>query len=373
MIKYHTKEKAILVLEDGTVFEGKSIGFKGTTQGEICFNTSMTGYQEVFTDPSYYGQLLTMTTAYIGNYGVHLDEIESDKVMIAGLVCNQFTNTHFSRPSASGNLQDYLTKHKIVGISDIDTRKLVRYIRSKGAMNAIISSSESDDIDQLRKSVKEVPSMNGLELSHHVACASPHFYGDSNAPYKVAVLDLGIKLNILRCLAERNCYLKVFPLSTQLDEILAFNPDGIMISNGPGDPSVMHHTIELTKQLINTNMPVFGICLGHQIMALSQGIKTVKMHHGHRGVNHPIINTVTGLGEITSQNHGFVVDKESLALNPTVEITHIHLNDASIAGIKFKNNNAFSVQYHPESSAGPHDSRYLFDQFISLIKNHKKS
>ncbi len=370
MIKYNIRQNAILLLEDGTVFNGKSIGSKGTSYGEICFNTAMTGYQEIFTDPSYFGQILVMTTPHIGNYGAEEKEIESNKIMIAGLVCNQFTENNYSRPSAQKSLNQYFIENKLVGISDIDTRKLVRHLRSKGSMNAIISSEVTDPAVLMNQFAK-IPSMEGLELSSLVSTKSAYELGNKSASYKVAVLDLGAKMNILRCLEERNCSLKVFPLDASLKDVLDFKPDGIMISNGPGDPSVMKGTIDLTKQLVETGIPIFGICLGHQIIALSQNLRTIKMHHGHRGVNHPIKNVITGKGEITSQNHGFVVDKESLAQNSDIEVTHTHLNDSSIAGIRLKSKNVFSVQYHPESSSGPNDSRYLFDEFINLIKKHK--
>ncbi len=359
------KIPAVLVLEDGTVFHGQSCGNVGTTTGEIAFNTAMTGYQEVFTDPSYYGQVLIMATAHIGNYGVHAEEIESETCKVAGIIIKKFSDVA-SRVGGNGTLQDYLVRDKVVGICDIDTRALVRHIRKAGAMNCIISSDNAN-IDELKKQVKEIPSMDGLELSSKVASTESFFFGNPNAPYKIAVLDLGIKKNILRCLDERGCYLKVFPLSSTKEEILSWNPDGIMFSNGPGDPSAMPYTIGLFKELIETNIPCFGICLGHQIIGLSQGLKTVKMFNGHRGINHPIKNLISGKSEITSQNHGFVISPESVAENPNIEVTHIHLNDQTIAGIRIKNKPVFSVQYHPEASAGPHDSRYLFDQFIDNI------
>lgn len=359
------KIPAVLVLEDGTVFHGQSCGNVGTTTGEIAFNTAMTGYQEVFTDPSYYGQVLIMATAHIGNYGVHADEIESETCKVAGIIIKKFSDVA-SRVGGNGTLQDYLVRDKVVGICDIDTRALVRHIRKAGAMNCIISSDNAN-IDELKKQVKEIPSMDGLELSSKVASTESFFFGNPEASYKVAVLDLGIKKNILRCLAERGCYLKVFPLSSTKEDILSWNPDGIMFSNGPGDPSAMPYTIGLFKELIDTNIPCFGICLGHQIIGLSQGLKTVKMFNGHRGINHPIKNLISGKSEITSQNHGFVISPESVAENPNIEVTHIHLNDQTIAGIRIKNKPVFSVQYHPEASAGPHDSRYLFDQFIDNI------
>jgi carbamoyl-phosphate synthase small subunit len=348
---------------------GIAAGLVGTTTGEICFNTGMTGYQEIFTDPSYCGQIMTMTTAHIGNYGVVDTEIESNSVKIAGLVCKKFSDV-YSREAADESLQDYFEKHNIVAISDVDTRMLVRHIRSKGAMNAIISS-EIFDVDELKIRLSKVPSMEGLELSSTVSTKQSYFVGDENASIKVAVLDLGVKKNILRCLADRGCYLKVFPMHSSLEDMLAWSPDGFMLSNGPGDPSVMNSQIETVKQIVNSGLPVFGICLGHQILAISQGLTTSKMFNGHRGINHPVKNLETGKGEITSQNHGFVVDYDSADTNSNVVVTHKHLNDNTLAGIRLKDANVFSVQYHPEASPGPHDSRYLFDNFVSNIVKSK--
>ncbi len=360
-------QPAILVLQDGTVFKGTAIGAKGTATGEIAFNTGMTGYQEVFTDPSYFGQLLVMTTAHIGNYGVHKTEVESDQVMISGLITKKFSNG-FSRPSGYSSLQELFESQNKVGIADVDTRALVRHIRSKGAMNAIISS-ENLNIEELKNKLATIPEMNGLELSSKVATTEAYdvFPESSDALFRVALLDFGVKKNIIRCLTDRGCHVRVFPLSATLDEINSFNPDGYMLSNGPGDPSAMPNSISLVKDIVALNRPVFGICLGHQILGLSQGLKTEKMFNGHRGINHPIKNLLTGKGEITSQNHGFVITKESIDAQTEIEITHIHLNDHTIAGIAMKNKPVFSVQYHPEASAGPHDSRYLFDQFINQL------
>jgi carbamoyl-phosphate synthase small subunit len=363
------QKPAVLLLEDGTVFNGIAIGKIGTTTGEIAFNTGMTGYQEVFTDPSYYGQILCMTAAHIGNYGVHKDEIESEGMKIAGIVIKKFSDG-YSRPSGMKSLQDYMVDDSKVGIADVDTRALVRHIRSKGAMNALISS-EDKSIDELKKELAAVPSMAGLELSSKVTTSEPYFYGDENAELKVALVDFGVKRSIATCLADRGCYVKVFPMDTTLDELNAFDPDGFMLSNGPGDPSAMPQSIDLVNDIVATGKPVFGICLGHQILGLSQGLKTEKMFNGHRGINHPIKNLKTGKGEITSQNHGFVITKDSIVKNDNIELTHIHLNDDTVAGIELNDKPVFSVQYHPEASAGPHDSRYLFDQFVDNMKKHK--
>ncbi|MEQ8518057.1 MAG: glutamine-hydrolyzing carbamoyl-phosphate synthase small subunit [Cytophagales bacterium] len=360
-------QKAVLILQDGTIMEGIGIGKKGTTAGEICFNTGMTGYQEIYTDPSYFGQIIINTTAHIGNYGAHKDEVESDSIKFAGLICNEFSEIK-SRQSTDIDLDKYLSESGIVGISNVDTRGLVRHIRSKGAMNCIISS-ENLAVENLKKQLKEVPSMEGLELSSKVSTESIYELGNEKAKYRVAVLDLGIKTNIVRQLSERDCYLKVFPFNTSIEEMESFNPHGYFISNGPGDPASTKYAVEIVKLILEKEKPLFGICLGHQILALANGLETFKMHHGHRGLNHPVKNLNTGKSEITSQNHGFNVAPFDEKKFPDVQVTHINLNDQTIEGIKIKNKPAFSVQYHPESSPGPHDSRYLFDDFIQLMKN----
>lgn len=360
------QQKAILLLADGTSFVGEAIGKIGTIGGEICFNTGMTGYQEIYTDPSYFGQIIVNTNPHIGNYGVIDEEVESNSVKIRGLVVKAFSQIH-SRNQANESLQDYLEKANIVGISGVDTRMLVSHIRNKGAMNAIISS-EITDMEALKAQLNEVPDMSGLELASQVSTTEPYFYGDENATFKVAVLDIGIKKNILRNFAQRGCYCKVFPAKTSYAEMANWEPDGYFISNGPGDPSAMDYAVNTVKQILADDKPLFGICLGHQILALACGIPTYKMHHGHRGLNHPVKNIISGRSEITSQNHGFGVIPEEVKASDSVEVTHINLNDETVEGVKVKNKNAFSVQYHPESSPGPHDSGYLFDDFIELIK-----
>ena len=357
--------KAYLLLEDGLLVEGTAIGKIGTTGGEICFNTGMTGYQEIYTDPSYYGQIIVNTTAHIGNYGTLDAEQESDKPKISGLVVNDFSED-FSRLTARESLQQYLEKHGIVGIAELDTRMLVRYIRSKGAMNALISSELTPD--QMKVEIKKVPSMDGLELSSIVTTKEAYTVGDPNAQFRVAALDVGIKKSILTNLAVRGCYVKVFPAKTSFSEMEKFDPHGYFISNGPGDPAVMKYAIKTVQETLESNKPTFGICLGHQLLALACGISTYKMHHGHRGLNHPVKNLITGLGEMTSQNHGFAVSEKDIEKHNEVEVTHVHLNDNTIMGIRVKNKKAFSVQYHPEASPGPHDSRYLFDEFVEMIK-----
>jgi carbamoyl-phosphate synthase small subunit len=364
-MNHQGKKKAILLLKDGTLFEGKSIGIDGTAVGEICFNTGMTGYQEIFTDPSYFGQIMITTNAHIGNYGVNSNEQESDTIKISGLVCRNFS-FDYSRENAEESLLDYFKKQSFVAISDVDTRALVRYIRDKGAMNAVISTET--DLDILQKKLDEIPDMEGLDLASKVSTKKAYTVGNESATYKIAALDIGIKQNIINNLVERDCYVKVFPYDVSFEEMNTFQPDGYFLSNGPGDPTPLSGAQKVAKEIIDKDLPLFGICLGHQVIALANGITTYKMHNGHRGINHPVKNLKTGKGEITSQNHGFVVDKKSVEQNDEFEVTHEHLNDNTLAGMKMKNKNCFSVQYHPEASPGPHDSSYLFDQFISNIK-----
>lgn len=366
-LKYVALPPAVLLLEDGTVFHGKAAGAIGTTTGEICFNTGMSGYQEIFTDPSYYGQILVATNVHIGNYGIKNEEVESDSIKIAGLVCKKFSDV-YSRQQAHKSIKDYFIEENIVGICEVDTRAIVRHIRNAGAMNAIISSSNLD-IESLKKELAKVPSMEGLELSSKVTTKEAFTVGDPAAKFKVALVDFGVKKNIVRCLVERGCFVKVFPMKTSLAEMQAWEPDGFMLSNGPGDPSVMKEEIALVKSIIETGTPVFGICLGHQIISEAFGLSTYKMHNGHRGINHPVKNLITGKSEITSQNHGFAVKAEDVSKNPDIEITHVNLNDKTIEGIRHKVKKVFSVQYHPEASPGPMDSRYLFDDFVTLMES----
>lgn len=368
-MNYNTKQPAILLLSDGTIFHGKSIGISGTTFGEVCFNTGMTGYQEIFTDPSYFGQIMVATNPHIGNYGVNENEVESDSIKISGLVCKNFS-FNYSREDASESLEDYFKKQNLICISDVDTRALVSYIRDHGAMNAVICTDETA-IEDLKTQLAKVPDMKGLELASKVSTKEPYFFGNETAKYKISALDLGIKTNILRNLAKRDCYIKVFPYDATFKDLAEFNPDGYFLSNGPGDPDPLFGAIQVAKDILENNKPLFGICLGHQVIALANGIPTYKMFNGHRGINHPVKNIITGKGEITSQNHGFAVNKEALEQHPEMEITHLHLNDETVAGMRMKNKNCFSVQYHPEASPGPHDSSYLFDQFITNIESQK--
>ena len=366
-MKYTKPRNALILLSDGTIFYGKSVANKeGTAFGEVCFNTGMTGYQEVFTDPSYFGQLMVTTNAHIGNYGVNNEEIESDSIKIAGLICKNFSYD-FSRVAESDSLKNFLDQDNLFAISDVDTRALVSYIRDNGAMNAVIST-KVDEIEGLKKQLADIPPMNGLELASKVSTKEPYFFGNENATYKIAALDIGIKKNILRNLAKRDTLIKVFPYNSKFEDLQEWNPDGYFLSNGPGDPEPLVEAREVAKEIIKRDLPLFGICLGHQVIALANGVSTYKMHNGHRGINHPVKNLITGKGEITSQNHGFAVNKEETEKNSELEITHLHLNDNTVAGIKMKNKNCFSVQYHPEASPGPHDSSYLFDEFIDNIK-----
>ncbi len=368
-MKYNDKQQAILLLKDGTIFHGKSIGISGTTFGEIAFNTGTTGYQEIFTDPSYYGQIMVTTNAHIGNYGVNVNEVESDSVKISGLVCKNFS-MNYSREDASESLYEYFEKQNLIVISDVDTRALVSYIRDNGAMNAIIST-DGTSIEELKSKLNQAPNMEGLDLASVVSTKDPYFFGNEKATHKIAALDLGIKTNILRNLAKRDCYIKVYPYNATFEDMKAFNPDGYFLSNGPGDPDPLFSAQEVARNILAENKPLFGICLGHQVIALANGISTYKMFNGHRGINHPVKNLVTGKGEITSQNHGFAVNKEQLENHPDFELTHVHLNDGTVAGMRMKSKNCFSVQYHPEASPGPHDSSYLFDEFIENIKSSK--
>jgi len=360
-------KSAILLLADGTSIQGTAFGKTGTTTGELCFNTGMTGYQEVFTDPSYYGQVLIMNSVHQGNYGVLPADVESNGVKVKGVIGRNLEEK-FSRLMSQKSLQQYFEDENVVAIENVDTRALVAYVRTKGAMNCIISSEETD-VKILQQQLAAVPSMNGLELASVVSTAEPYTIGDVQSSLQVAVLDLGIKKNILNCLVERGAFVKVFNAKTEFETLQEFNPSGYFISNGPGDPAPMDYAIKTVKQILGANKPMFGICLGHQLLALANDIPTFKMHHGHRGLNHPVKNLVTGKSEITTQNHGFGVQPEAVMANNNIEITHVNLNDNSIEGIRIKNKKAFSVQYHPEATPGPHDSRYLFDEFIDMMKN----
>ena len=354
-------------MADGTKFYGKSIGIEGSAFGEICFNTGMTGYQEIFTDPSYFGQIMVTTNTHIGNYGFLESDSQWNQISISGLICKDFSFS-YSRPAAETSLFDYLEKHKLVTVSDVDTRALVNYIRENGAMNAVIST-ELEKEEALIEKLQQTPSMVGLELASRVSTKEAYTFGDPNAKYKIAALDLGIKRNILKHMSARDMFIKVFPYNTPFETMAEWNPDGYFISNGPGDPEPLKEVQEVTRAILKSNKPLFGICLGHQIIALANGIPTFKMFNGHRGINHPVKNLLTGKGEITSQNHGFAVEMEAAKKHPDFEITHIHLNDQTLAGMRMNNKKCFSVQYHPEAGPGTNDSVYLFDQFKDILSN----
>ncbi|HRG32845.1 MAG TPA: glutamine-hydrolyzing carbamoyl-phosphate synthase small subunit [Saprospiraceae bacterium] len=360
------RDPAVLMLKDGTVFHGKSAGITGTTVGEICFNTGMTGYQEIFTDPSYFRQILVMTNVHIGNYGTHQKEVESGNIQIAGLVCRNFSD-HFSRLNADSSLQEYLELNGLLCIHDVDTRALVRHIRTHGAMNAIISNEEFD-LNKLKDLLDAVPDMNGLELSSKVTTNQIYDLPNTEDSVRLAVLDFGIKSSILKQLNKHHFNVRVFPAQTDIATMVDWKPDAFFLSNGPGDPSAMDYAINTASNILESRKPAFGICLGHQIFGLAMGVKTIKMLNGHRGSNHAVLNLETGLGEITCQNHGFALDtNEVLANKSRISLSHINLNDKSVEGIRIIDRPVFSVQYHPEAGPGPHDSRYLFQQFSNMI------
>ena len=358
------RKKALVLLADGTIFYGRSAGIEGTSYGEICFNTGVTGYQEIFTDPSYFGQIMVTTTSHIGNYGIKMSESQSKEIFISGLICKSFRSVNSRTNSKS--LKEWFKSKNLVTLCDVDTRALVRYIRDNGAMNAAITT-ETDKVETIKKNLDKFPTMNGLELASKVSTKKPYEYGDSNSKVRLAVIDLGIKKNILENFSRRGLFIKVFPYNTDINEMLKFKPHGFFLSNGPGDPEPLKEVINTTKKILEKNYPLFGICLGHQVIALANGIKTYKMFNGHRGINHPVLNLNTGKGEITSQNHGFAVDYDTAVSNKSVKISHKHLNDQTVAGLEIKGKNCFSVQYHPEAGPGPNDGNYLFDQFLSKL------
>ncbi|MGM0421810.1 MAG: glutamine-hydrolyzing carbamoyl-phosphate synthase small subunit [Pseudomonadota bacterium] len=374
---------ACLILEDGTIFWGRGIGLEQNLTGELCFNTSMTGYQEILTDPSYTGQVITFTFPHIGNTGVNTDDIESDSMAAKGLILrNEITTPSSYR--ATDSLQNWLVAQKRTGISGIDTRHLTQHLRDKGAQNAVISYREDKnfDLESLKAELKQAPSMKGQDIAKSVTCAAPYewtkgaYFDNENQPTvelnrHVIVVDYGVKRNILRMLVDQGCRLTVVPCTTTADEILEYDPDGIFLSNGPGDPAATaaYASPEIQK-LIASGLPLFGICLGHQLLALALGGQTRKLDFGHRGANHPVKNLETGLVEITSQNHGFVVINESLP--ETVVTTHLSLFDGTNEGLRIKDKPVFSVQHHPEASPGPEDSHYLFNEFITSINKQIK-
>ena len=359
---------AKLALADGTVVTGSAIGFRGEAGGELCFNTSMTGYQEIMTDPSYHGQLMMMTYPHIGNYGASDEDMEATRPMVAGLVVRAFSQ-RYSNELAEESFDAWMQRHRLVGITGVDTRRLVRHIRAQGVMNAVISSEDLDDTSLVDKA-RAWPSMDGLELASRVTTDAVYDYATGTGP-RIAVYDFGVKLNILRSFRERGCAVRIFPGATPLEDVLAWKPDGLFLSNGPGDPRAMPEAVAMTRDAVASGLPLFGICLGHQLLALAQGFEVYKMYVGHRGANHPVKNLLTGHVEVTTQNHGFAVDPESMD-TATAEVTHRNLNDGTVEGLRFKTFAGMSVQYHPEASPGPHDSRYLFDAFLRMVEARQK-
>ena len=359
---------AKLALEDGTVVEGHAVGAVGETAGELCFNTSMSGYQEILTDPSYSGQVMMMTYPHIGNYGAFEEATEAARPHVAGLVVRQFSRDP-SNNDMEETLAAYMERHGLVGISGVDTRKLVRHIREKGVMNCVISSEDLDDASLVEKA-KAVPSMAGLELASRVTTDAPYDFS-TDGERRVAVLDYGVKRNILRSFAHLGCAVRVFPAGTSFDDVMAWEPDGVFFSNGPGDPRAMPDAIDLARRVIEAQTPTFGICLGHQLLALAEGLEVYKMKVGHRGANQPVLNLTTGHVEISTQNHGFAVEESGL--DGIAEVDHRNLNDQTVEGLKFLRFPGFSVQYHPEACPGPHDSRYLFDQFVALMDGEDRA
>ncbi len=360
--------KAKILLANGILLEGRSLGHIGTTGGELCFNTGMTGYQEIITDPSYSGQIINMTYPHIGNYGINSEDIESDKIQCSGLIVKQASNFPSNHRSES-SINDYLKQNRVVGIQDVDTRMITRIIRDEGAMNGLISS-ENISKEKMRNYLQSLPSMDGLDLAKKVSCKEAYLFNPNlNKKYRVAAFDFGIKKNILRILDYNDCEVMVFPAKTNKEQILDYNPDGIFLSNGPGDPAACKYAIKTIKLLLGVR-PIFGICLGHQILALALGAKTFKLKFGHRGCNHPVKNLKTNMVEITSQNHGFAIDASSIDPN-TIDITHLNLNDGTVAGMAMCNRPIFGIQYHPEASPGPHDADHHFARFVELMSERR--
>jgi carbamoyl-phosphate synthase small subunit len=368
------KAAALLALEDGTVFAGRSFGRQGQTTGEVVFNTALTGYQEVLTDPSYAGQIVTMTYPHIGNYGVNAEDVESAKPQVAGFVVREAA-TLASSWRSGGELTQYLDDHGIVGISEIDTRALTRHLRTHGAKRGVISTT-STDRDALVRAARASRSMVGLDLAREVTCAEPHRFGEevegSKRRFRVVAYDFGMKTNIARMLTAAGCQVTIVPATTPAMQVLNLKPEGIFLSNGPGDPEPVTYAIDAARRLMDRGIPMFGICLGHQILGLACGGRTYKLKFGHRGANHPVKNLATGHVEVTSQNHGFALEADALD-RPELVLTHTNLNDGTVEGFRHRDLPVMSVQYHPEASPGPHDSHYLFGDFVKMMAKRKKA
>jgi len=363
--------QARIIFEDGFALTGRSLGAAGTASGEVVFNTAMTGYQEVLTDPSYAGQIVTMTYPLIGNYGVNAEDVESRKLFLSGFVVKEASKIVSNWRADSLTLDEYLRKNHIVAIEGVDTRAVTKHIREAGAMNAVITTEGRYGETELVEMAAQSEHLEGLDLVKDVI-QDESFQWSDEGKYQVVVYDCGVKYNILRSLADAGCRVTVMPARVGAEEILAQKPDGVLLSNGPGDPAAVDYVIETTKGLIG-KVPLFGICLGHQMLALALGGKTYKLKFGHHGVNHPVKDLRTQQVMITSQNHGFCVDVDSLGGDKNVEITHLNLNDQTCEGINLKHIPAFSVQFHPEAAPGPHDARYMFRRFCEMMEKHKKS
>ena len=361
------------MLEDGTVFEGSNFGCQGEVMGEVVFNTSMTGYQEILTDPSYYEQIVTMTYPLIGNYGINSKDIESDRVRVKGFIVREYQK-NYSNWRSEKSLEEYLKEHNIIGISEIDTRKLTKHIRAEGAMKGVIASGDFDRGAVLER-LKSYPDMVGRNLVDFVSCKEPYTFNPDkkDCGYRVTVYDYGVKFNILRCLSDAGFKVDIVPAATDPKAILAANPDGVLLSNGPGDPAAVDYAISNIKKLVGKK-PIFGICLGHQLLSLALGARTYKLKFGHHGANHPVKNLDSGEVEVTTQNHGFSVDIDSLKNIKLTDfrITHLNLNDKTIEGIEYPKVHSCTVQHHPEAGPGPHDSRYIFKKFADIIENFNK-
>ena len=361
--------RAVLALEDGVVYEGRLFGHAGETTGEVVFNTALSGYQEVLTDPSYAGQIVTMTYPHIGNYGVNVDDVESTDTQVAGFVVREASTASSWR--SSGELNRYLDDHGVVGITEVDTRALTRHLRDHGAKRGVISALV-DDRAALVSKARASRSMIGLDLAREVTCAEPYRVPPPGpATFKVVAYDFGMKTNIGRMLAAAGCDVTVVPATTSAEDTLALKPDGVFLSNGPGDPEPCTYAIEASRKLMQKEVPIFGICLGHQILGLACGASTFKLKFGHRGANHPVKNLATGHVEITSQNHGFSVDAKAFD-RPELILTHLNLNDGTVEGFRHRDLPVVSVQYHPEASPGPHDSHYLFGDFVKLMSENRR-